>query len=82
MKKFFSVLFAVLIMMFSAVSAFAVESPEATVIEATTAPESPVKRDPSPTSPQTGSNDFIPYAIAVVAIASCGAAVVKLAKSK
>lgn len=39
--------------------------------------------DHSPTSPQTGAaNDALPYAIIILAVAACGAAAIKLVKSK
>ncbi len=40
-----------------------------------------VNKDGSGTSPQTGSNDFIPYAVMLLSVATCGAAVLKLVKS-
>lgn len=39
--------------------------------------------DHSPTSPQTGAaNDVLPYAIIILSVAACGAAAIKLVKSK
>lgn len=41
-----------------------------------------VHKDNTGTSPKTGSNDFIPYAVIILSVAACGAVVVKLVKSK
>ena len=40
------------------------------------------KKDDSTTSPKTGASDVVPYAILVLSLAACGAAVFKLVKSK
>ncbi len=40
-----------------------------------------VNKDGSGTSPQTGANDFIPYAVVLLSVVACGAAVLKLVKS-
>lgn len=40
------------------------------------------KKDDSTTSPKTGASDVVPYAILVLSLATCGAAVFKLVKSK
>lgn len=40
------------------------------------------KKDDSATSPKTGASDVVPYAILVLSLAACGAAVFKLVKSK
>lgn len=40
------------------------------------------KKDDSTTSPKTGVSDVVPYAILVLSLAACGAAVFKLVKSK
>ena len=42
----------------------------------------PVATDDSTTSPKTGTSDVVPYAILVLSLAACGAAVFKLVKSK
>lgn len=39
-------------------------------------------KDNSTTSPKTGASDVLPYAILVLSLAACGAAVFKLVKSK
>ncbi len=82
MKKFIAAIFAGIIVMMSVVPAFAVGSPYATTIEATTSSQSDVKKDTGSTSPKTGSNDFLLYAFAGLAVVACGTAIVKLAKSK
>lgn len=40
------------------------------------------KKDDSTTSPKTGASDVVPYAILVLSLSACGAAVFKLVKSK
>lgn len=40
-----------------------------------------VSRDNSTTSPQTGANDVLPYAVIMLSIAACGAAVVMLVRT-
>ena len=40
------------------------------------------KKDDSTTSPKTGASDVVPYAILVLSLAACGAAVFKLVDSK
>lgn len=40
-----------------------------------------VNKDISGTSPQTGSNDVLPYAVMMLSIAACGAGVVMLVKT-
>ena len=40
------------------------------------------KKDDSTTSPKTGASYVVPYAILVLSLAACGAAVFKLVKSK
>ena len=40
-----------------------------------------VNRDVNKTSPQTGANDVLPYAVIMLSIAACGAAVVMLVRT-
>ena len=40
-----------------------------------------VNKDESPKSPQTGSNDVLPYAVMALSVLACGAAVVMLVKT-
>ena len=132
MKKIVSVLFAILMVAFATIPAFAVESPVATTAPATTFkyevdvipteggdgsyeyktddkltdPEmdliitgdidvtpyykksdtsivetGTVNRDVNKTSPQTGANDVLPYAVIMLSITACGAAVVMLVRT-
>lgn len=100
MKKTIAVLFAVMMMLLSAVPAFAAVSPEPSTFKYkvevipteggdgdykfTTGPvaTATAKKDDSTTSPKTGASDVVPYAILVLSLAACGAAVFKLVKSK
>lgn len=85
MKKIVSVLFAVLIVAFATIPAFAAEnsvvSPVATTAPAITVETGTVNRDVSPTSPKTGTNDVLPYAVIMLSIAACGASVVMLVRT-
>ena len=85
MKKFITVLIAVMIMAFSTVSAFAisVDSPVATTEPETQATTVVPKPDGGSTSPKTGSGDFLAYALIAASVLGCGvasAALVKAAK--
>lgn len=40
-----------------------------------------VSKDTSSTSPQTGANDVLPYAVILLSVAACGAAVVMLVRT-
>ncbi len=40
-----------------------------------------VSKDDSPTSPQTGTNDVIPYAVMILSVLACGTAVLMLVKT-
>ena len=84
MKKIIAVLFAALIMAFSAVPAFAAEdyqSPVATVVPDTNPPASPVNKDTSGSSPKTGSSDTAAYAVIALSLAAAGAATLVFVKS-
>lgn len=92
MKKFFASIAAVMLIAFSAVPAFAYDSPEAT-----TAPSSPDKTpskttttgggkavvvDNGVSSPKTGSSDTAAYMAIALSLTACGAAGAALLKSK
>ena len=85
MKKIVSVLFVVLMLVFASIPSFAaadsVESPVATTAPAITVETGTVNRDVSPTSPKTGTNDVLPYAVIMLSIAACGASVVMLVRT-
>lgn len=83
MKKFMVAIIAVMMMAFSAVSAFAVdvESPVASTAPETQATTTTVKvPDKGDTSPKTGSGDTMAYALIAAAVLGCGAASVALVK--
>lgn len=85
MKKLITLLFAVMIMAFSTVSAFAAVSYDSPV--ATTQPETEAttttveKPDDGSKSPKTGSSDFLAYALIAASVVGCGIASVALVKS-
>ena len=91
MKKLIVALFAVMMMVFSAVPVFAAEatasvtSPVATTAPETSAATTPVSNpDKGNESPKTGSNsDMLAYALIAASVIGCGAAsavLVKMAK--
>lgn len=87
MKKLIVALFAVMMMVFSAVPVFAasVTSPVATTAPETSAATTPVSNpDKGNESPKTGSNsDMLAYALIAASVIGCGAAsavLVKMAK--
>ena len=83
MKKLVTIAIAVMIMAFSAFTAFAesVNSPVATTqpeTQSTTVVPAP---DGGKTSPKTGSNDIMVYSVLALSVIGCGAAAAVLAKS-
>ena len=80
MKKLVTIVIAVMIMAFSSLSAFAlsVDSPIASTEPETQASTSVKTPDNNNTSPKTGSNDFLAYALIAVSVIGCGVASVAL----
>lgn len=83
MKKLVTIAIAVMIMAFSAFTAFAesVDSPVATTqpeTQATTVVPTP---DSGKTSPKTGSSDIMVYSVLALSVIGCGAAAAVLAKT-
>lgn len=83
MKKFITVLIAVMIMAFSTVSAFAisVDSPIATTEPETQATTVVKKPDDGGKSPKTGSSDIVAYMLIAASVIGCGVASVALVKT-
>ena len=84
MKKVIAMLFAALIMAFSAVPAFAeeVHSPTGVTVPDTEPVTSSTKKDDTPTSPKTGSSDVAAYSAIALSLAAAGAATLVFVKSK
>ena len=83
MKKFITVMIAVMIMAFSTVTVFAgsIESPVATTEPETQATTVVPKPDDGGKSPKTGSSDIIVYMMIAASVIACGAASVALVKT-
>ena len=83
MKKFITVMIAVMIMAFSSVSAFAlsVDSPVPTTAPETQATTIVPTPDDGGKSPKTGSSDIFAYMMIAASVSACGVASVALLKT-
>lgn len=84
MKKVIAMLFAVLIMAFSSVPAFAanVVSPTGVPVTNPVTPVTPVKTDTTPIAPKTGSSDVAAYATIALSLTAAAAATLVFVKAK